>query len=103
MSERWRGRKRQIDELVFRLSNNIPDCLKFLAKRNISFKPLSHLSVLAEVCITKDDEEEEIQLAKDLSKLELSGNETRDIQIVCRWFATRLENLDANHGGSICH
>jgi len=49
------------------------------------------LLVLAEVCITKDDEEDEVLMAKDLSKLELSGNESQDIPIVCRWFATRFE------------
>jgi hypothetical protein len=49
------------------------------------------LFVLAEVCITKDDGEDEVLMAKDLSKLELSGNESQDIPIVCRWFATRFE------------
>ncbi len=36
------------------------------------------------------DDEKAILLNPDLTKLELSGDESKDIAVVCGWFASRL-------------
>jgi hypothetical protein len=64
--------------------------LKRVATPSLRTAAIGHEEFLfSEVAVTTDDEKA-ILLNPDLTKLELSGDESKDIAVVCGWFASRL-------------